>query len=78
MYAQIILFKGRRGADAGPDNVVYWKCEVKQKLEETLAIPITNAAREQALVIAAQQVGSIMNALEEKENLFSWIHHQEL
>ncbi|XP_074645875.1 cilia and flagella-associated protein 47-like isoform X2 [Tubulanus polymorphus] len=43
------------GKFGGDDSVVYWKCEVNQMLIENLHIPIMNAKREKALLIAAQQ-----------------------
>ncbi|CAH1800026.1 unnamed protein product [Owenia fusiformis] len=44
-----------RGMFGGNDSVIYWKCECGQSLKESLSIPVTNAARENALVVAAQQ-----------------------
>ncbi|XP_078698604.1 cilia- and flagella-associated protein 47-like isoform X8 [Branchiostoma floridae x Branchiostoma belcheri] len=44
-----------RGLFGGDDRVIYWKCENNSVLKENLVIPITNAARERSLVIAAQQ-----------------------
>ncbi|KAL8606797.1 hypothetical protein ACOMHN_049626 [Nucella lapillus] len=43
------------GLFGGEDNVVYWKCEASQPLKEKLLIPITNMAKERALILAAQQ-----------------------
>ncbi|XP_071954714.1 cilia- and flagella-associated protein 47-like isoform X2 [Antedon mediterranea] len=44
-----------RGLYGGDDRVIYWRCDCNQVLKEDLAIPLTNSAYEQALVIAAQQ-----------------------
>ncbi|XP_013416633.1 cilia- and flagella-associated protein 47 isoform X1 [Lingula anatina] len=44
-----------RGMFGGDDDVIYWKCEANQSLTETISVPVTNAAREKALVIAGQQ-----------------------
>ena len=40
--------------------MVYWKCEAGQVLKENLTIPIINPAREKALMLASQQVGSVL------------------
>jgi hypothetical protein len=42
--------------DSIDENAVYWKCEANQLLQEKLLIPVTNNARERALILAAQQV----------------------
>ena len=52
----VMFLGGGRGLFGGNDNIVYWKCECSQQLNETLSVPVTNPAREKALVIAAQQV----------------------
>ncbi|XP_033635373.1 cilia- and flagella-associated protein 47-like isoform X1 [Asterias rubens] len=44
-----------RGVYGGDDRIIYWRCDSNSVLHEELVIPITNAAREKALVIAAQQ-----------------------
>ncbi|KAH9504693.1 Cilia- and flagella-associated protein 47 [Bulinus truncatus] len=44
-----------RGMFGGDDSVIYWKSEVGMTLKEVLQIPITNAARERALILASQQ-----------------------
>ena len=36
------------------ENVVHWKCEVGQTLEEKLTVPVINKAQERALMIAAK------------------------
>ncbi|XP_076467202.1 cilia and flagella-associated protein 47-like [Babylonia areolata] len=43
------------GMYGGEESVVYWKCETNQTLREKLLIPVTNMARERALILAAQQ-----------------------
>ncbi|XP_070190234.1 cilia and flagella-associated protein 47-like isoform X3 [Littorina saxatilis] len=43
------------GEYGGDDNVVFWKCEANQALKENLLIPVTNMAKERALILAAQQ-----------------------
>ncbi|KAK7478911.1 hypothetical protein BaRGS_00029892 [Batillaria attramentaria] len=43
------------GVFGGDENVVYWKCEAGQMLKEKLLIPVTNMAKERALILAAQQ-----------------------
>lgn len=45
-----------RGMFGGDDAIIYWKCEAGITLKEVLKIPITNAARERALMLASQQV----------------------
>ncbi|ESO84826.1 hypothetical protein LOTGIDRAFT_196276 [Lottia gigantea] len=45
----------RRGSIGSEDNVVFWKCDSGQTLKETLLIPVTNMAKERALILAAQQ-----------------------
>ena len=45
------------GLYGGDDSVIYWKCEANQTLKEKLLIPVTNMAKERALILAAQQVG---------------------
>lgn len=47
------------GLFGGDDRVVYWKCESGQTLKESIHVPITNKAKERALLMAAQQVKSI-------------------
>lgn len=47
-----------KGLFGGDDRVVYWKCEAGQELQENLTIPFNNQAREKALLLASQQVGS--------------------
>lgn len=44
-----------RGLFGGDDRVVYWKCESGQTLKESIHVPITNKAKERALLMAAQQ-----------------------
>ncbi|XP_055888207.1 cilia and flagella-associated protein 47-like isoform X1 [Biomphalaria glabrata] len=44
-----------RGMFGGDDAIIYWKCEAGITLKEVLKIPITNAARERALMLASQQ-----------------------
>ncbi|KAK3096977.1 hypothetical protein FSP39_005325 [Pinctada imbricata] len=44
-----------RGYFGGDERVVYWKCDAGQTLEENLLVPITNKAKERALLMAAQQ-----------------------
>ncbi|XP_064627283.1 cilia- and flagella-associated protein 47-like isoform X2 [Lineus longissimus] len=44
-----------RGQYGGDDSIVYWKCEVNQTLDETINVPISNAVREKALLLASQQ-----------------------
>ncbi|XP_077977423.1 cilia- and flagella-associated protein 47-like [Glandiceps talaboti] len=44
-----------RGVYGGDDRVIYWRCDTNNTLQEELYIPIANKARENALVIAAQQ-----------------------
>ncbi|XP_072178621.1 cilia- and flagella-associated protein 47-like [Diadema setosum] len=44
-----------RGLYGGDDRIIYWRCDSNTVLNEELMIPTTNAARERALVIAAQQ-----------------------
>ncbi|XP_022089961.1 cilia- and flagella-associated protein 47-like isoform X2 [Acanthaster planci] len=44
-----------RGVYGGDDRVIYWRCDSNTVLREELIIPTTNAAREKALVVAAQQ-----------------------
>lgn len=48
-----------RGLFGGDDRVVYWKCESGQTLKESIHVPITNKAKERALLMAAQQVKPI-------------------
>jgi len=43
------------GQFGGRDDVIYWKCEVGQLLEEVLTVPMTNIRREEALITAAHQ-----------------------
>lgn len=43
------------GRFGGRDDVIYWKCEEGQILEEMLSIPVTNVRREEALITAAHQ-----------------------
>ena len=43
------------GQFGGRDDVIYWKCEEGQILEEVLTIPMTNIRREEALITAAHQ-----------------------
>ncbi|XP_071134806.1 cilia- and flagella-associated protein 47-like isoform X3 [Mytilus edulis] len=43
-----------RGLFGGDDSVVYWKCESGQTLQENIHVPITNKAREKALLMASQ------------------------
>ncbi|XP_075257847.1 cilia- and flagella-associated protein 47-like isoform X3 [Convolutriloba macropyga] len=50
---------GSQGLYGGDDRIVYLRCEAKKEISETLHIPITNVARENALVIAAQQLMSV-------------------
>ncbi|XP_041462969.1 cilia- and flagella-associated protein 47-like isoform X1 [Lytechinus variegatus] len=44
-----------RGLYGGDDRIIYWRCDSNSILNEELMVPITNSARERALVIAAQQ-----------------------
>nr|XP_039264663.1 cilia- and flagella-associated protein 47-like isoform X2 [Styela clava] len=44
-----------KGLFGGNEKIVYWKCETGTQLQETLLLPVTNEAKENALVIAAQQ-----------------------
>ena len=52
----VVFLQGNgRGVYGGDDRIIYWRCDSNSVLHEELVIPITNAAREKALVIAAQQ-----------------------
>ncbi|XP_070567350.1 cilia- and flagella-associated protein 47-like [Ptychodera flava] len=44
-----------RGIYGGDERIIYWRCETNNTLQEEIHIPIANKARENALVIAAQQ-----------------------
>lgn len=51
-----MLISGRGlGHFGGRDDVIYWKCEEGQILEEVLTVPMTNIRREEALITAAHQ-----------------------
>jgi hypothetical protein len=56
----------RKGKDLiGMDeNIVFWKCECGRKLNESLSIPLRNAAKENALLLAATQVIPAICALQ--------------
>lgn len=43
------------GEFGGKEDVIYWKCEEGQLLEEVLTVPMTNIRREEALITAAHQ-----------------------
>ena len=53
-----MIIGGSQGLYGGDDRIVYLRCEAKKEITETLHIPITNVAREHALVVAAQQLMS--------------------
>lgn len=55
-YSVLSPLAGRGlGQFGGRDDVVYWKCEEGQLLEEVLTVPMTNIRREEALITAAHQ-----------------------
>ena len=71
-----------KGLFGGDERVIYWKCEAGQMLREKLLIPITNMAKERALIVAAQQVRlivcsfmlSFMLIAAQGSNTLSWVH----
>ena len=46
----------KTGPFGGQEGVIYWRCEVGQTLNESIAVPMLNDAAEQALLTVAQQV----------------------
>ena len=57
MTTAVLYFPSGRGLGhfGGRDDVIYWKCDEGQMLEEVLTIPMTNIRREEALITAAHQ-----------------------
>ena len=66
----ILLYVGTGlGHFGGRDEVIYWKCEEGQILDETLSIPMTNVKREEALITAAHQ------QVQWDKGITQWVQH---